>query len=461
MKKYLYLTFALLLLPLSTKAAFKDVPSYHPHIAAINYVWQEGVVSGYEDGTYRPDQTINRAEFIKIITLYRYGQTMVDMCGTGHYYSDLSRSAWYYKYFCRALDDHLIEGYPNGTMRPGQNINAAEAIKLIAIADDGLHGYRGMKKDESNPWYLKYVEYLASKNAIPLQIQSVGADLTRGQMAEMIYRLSEEVTHLPSHTALSLTGYGGGNSLIQPIEMTYLVHPTLGLFKLVLYPEKKEVVIYNDNNKTELILNFLPFNEHLEQLISGLQSGNYQLQDFYQIVDIDNDGFKDIRAYSLDVKTKNKTVDALYYFNGQTYKYDLYNKAVPSTQIDNQGAYEYCSGPVSSRYALPINQQYAHFGDLGRLFTASDCGTLRYQSVLGFFPGEIDKKLEIRLYQKPSWDLYNALYGIGFYPSDSSTNSAAESKIWIRHEVIKTERLIALKQFADQISSITDIFGNQ
>ncbi|MEK7563157.1 MAG: S-layer homology domain-containing protein, partial [Patescibacteria group bacterium] len=62
------LLLAPLLLPLQALAAFSDVSSTHPNAEAIAYVKAEGIVSGYPDGTYRPNQTINRAEFVKFVT---------------------------------------------------------------------------------------------------------------------------------------------------------------------------------------------------------------------------------------------------------------------------------------------------------------------------------------------------------------------------------------------------------
>lgn len=60
------------------RGGFSDVPFNHLNAETIDYVQANGIVSGYPDGTFRPDQTINRAEFVKIITIATFGQTMVD-----------------------------------------------------------------------------------------------------------------------------------------------------------------------------------------------------------------------------------------------------------------------------------------------------------------------------------------------------------------------------------------------
>ena len=50
-----------------TKAEFLDVKSNNPFFDAINYMQSQGVINGYEDNTYKPNNPINRAEFVKII----------------------------------------------------------------------------------------------------------------------------------------------------------------------------------------------------------------------------------------------------------------------------------------------------------------------------------------------------------------------------------------------------------
>lgn len=201
-------------------AGFSDVSPNHPNSTAIAYVRQEGVVNGYSDGTFRPDQSINRAEFVKIITLALYGQAMVDQCGTFYNFSDVSRDAWYVKYVCRACDGWLLTGYSDGTFRPSANINFVEAAKILA------NGYSLIQRTEQcngklcpdtdtidHPWFEQYVQALTTANAIPLSIESFSEPITRGEMAEMIYRLKAGITNKSSQTYEQLRDKGQGNSM--------------------------------------------------------------------------------------------------------------------------------------------------------------------------------------------------------------------------------------------------------
>jgi len=88
---------------------------------------------------------------------------------------------------------HIIQGYPDGTFHPSNNINFAEAAKIIANS----FGYQ----TGSDPiWYKPYVTALAEHFAIPDTIAAFDYFITRGEMAEMIYRLKANVTDKPSLT---------------------------------------------------------------------------------------------------------------------------------------------------------------------------------------------------------------------------------------------------------------------
>lgn len=202
-------------------AGFRDVPPSHPNFDAIQYVLDQGIVEGYPDGTFKPDQTINRAEFTKIVTLALFGQTMIDQCGTFYSFSDVPRDAWYVKFVCRARDGWLLTGYPDGTFRPAQSINFGEAAKILA------NGYNLIQRTEycngklcpdvdtvDHPWYEQYVRAIAEKNAIPTSISRFDQPITRGEMAEMIYRIHAPVTNKASQTFDSLNAAANQSAFI-------------------------------------------------------------------------------------------------------------------------------------------------------------------------------------------------------------------------------------------------------
>lgn len=183
-----------LILPSITWAQFADVVNNHPHSNAINYVHQQGLVEGYSDGTYRPDATINRVEFLKILIEAELPSTQ--SCRQAYQYNDVDWSAWYSSHIQVASCLGIVEGYPDGSFRPGHTINYAEAAKII-------NGAFVFEDSPGNPWYNPYINRLKTENATPRSNIQPDDKLTRAEMAEIIYRLkSEEVANFDSPNIL-------------------------------------------------------------------------------------------------------------------------------------------------------------------------------------------------------------------------------------------------------------------
>lgn len=186
--------------------SFSDVLSNHLNAEAIAYVKAEGIVEGYADGTYRPDTTINRAEFVKIVEEAIEDIVIINACledpiDNEPVFKDVPFGAWYEAYVCDAKGRRIIAGYPDGTFRPGINISFVEAAKIINIAFD-----LPFKTSESEEWYRPFVQKLAEENAIPTSITRFDQYITRGEMAEMIYRLKAGVKEKSSWTYEELAG---------------------------------------------------------------------------------------------------------------------------------------------------------------------------------------------------------------------------------------------------------------
>ena len=165
---------------------FSDVPTGHENADGIFYVKSHGLVQGYADGTYKPDATINRAEFVKILM----GAFEDDdrMCKIAPF-ADVDQTAWYATFAHAARCNGVVEGYADGTFRPANTINFAEAAKIIAKAFK-LEAVMTVPACEGEcPWYRDYVMMLEMKGAIPMSITRFEQQITRGEMAEMIYRL--------------------------------------------------------------------------------------------------------------------------------------------------------------------------------------------------------------------------------------------------------------------------------
>lgn len=191
----LIITLSLIFTSTPALAAFSDVPDGHPYKEAISYMQAQSIVEGYEDGTYRPDNTINRAEFTKILMYMMRMRIPIDPRGLvgkqacdvssippEKLFSDVGSNQWYSIPVCEAKANGAIGGYPDGTFKPGNTINFAEAAKIIV----NVYGY----ETGSDPvWYKPFTDALAARSAIPESITNFDKFITRGEMAEIIFRL--------------------------------------------------------------------------------------------------------------------------------------------------------------------------------------------------------------------------------------------------------------------------------
>jgi hypothetical protein len=157
---------------------FRDVSGTHVYSDGIEYVRTNEIVSGYPDGTYKPDSNINRAEFTKIIM----GAVMPTSVSGTYCFPDI-RNEWFAPYVCGAKKKGIIKGYPDGSFKPGQNISFAEAAKIIISAF-------GETVESDEIWYKPYVDRMGQKKAIPGSITTFDKNISRGEMAEIIWQKS-------------------------------------------------------------------------------------------------------------------------------------------------------------------------------------------------------------------------------------------------------------------------------
>lgn len=184
---------------------FSDVPVTHPNAEAIAYLHSQGVLEGYADGTFKPDTTISRAEFTKIATLSAYGKSNASSCLTNYpnskpyeTFTDVPMDAWYDPHVCLAMMQGVVQGYPDRTFRPQATVSFVQAAKIIA-------GSFVSYAEPTDVWYEHYVRDLAAYKAIPVSIHYFDQHITHGEMAEMIWRLGQEVSNKPSKTYEALS----------------------------------------------------------------------------------------------------------------------------------------------------------------------------------------------------------------------------------------------------------------
>ena len=107
---------------------FSDVSSSDWYGTTVATLADMGIVKGYEDGTFRPNAPITRAEFAAIATRFFDETGATYEPGT---FTDVTGSEWFAGAIMDAVNLGLIGGYEDGTVRPNNNITRAEACAIV------------------------------------------------------------------------------------------------------------------------------------------------------------------------------------------------------------------------------------------------------------------------------------------------------------------------------------------
>lgn len=148
-------------LSLTQAATFTDqsnIPSWGN--AAVEALVEAEIISGNADGSLAPWRSINRAEFLKILTT----ATEVDLiANSGVNFPDVPSDAWFAPYVHTAVSLGWAKGYPDGYFRPGNLINRAEIAKLLSEAWDLPLSLEAADAQ----WYDIYVRALVDAELLP------------------------------------------------------------------------------------------------------------------------------------------------------------------------------------------------------------------------------------------------------------------------------------------------------
>ena len=118
------------------KADFKDVAQKAWYADYIGYLAEYDIIKGYTDGTFKPEAPVTRAEFVAMAV--RYYDLFNDVAKTGYTvkYTDVSSAYWAYADIAFAKQIGWLNGYSDGSFRGDNNITRAEVVTVTNRATD-------------------------------------------------------------------------------------------------------------------------------------------------------------------------------------------------------------------------------------------------------------------------------------------------------------------------------------
>ncbi len=185
--------------PVITKI-FTDIPSTNPFAGKLQYLKDQKIMGGYGDGSFKPLNPMNRAEFIK--TLVNAKNDSPIQSPQTNCFKDI-HNEWYAPYVCDAKKEGWIKGYSDNTFRPATSINRAEALKIFVNVYDldtaGQAPDQNLSDFPKTQWYTPYVwtagqdglitDWSSANKTGGLSPKDMGAAISRLDVATTIYQL--------------------------------------------------------------------------------------------------------------------------------------------------------------------------------------------------------------------------------------------------------------------------------
>lgn len=191
-KKFLIMSMCLLIavsmIPSAALAfgEFSDVPAGVWYENQVTRLVSQGIIGGYPDGTFKPNKTVTRAEFAKMICLAM--KWSLDEPSEASF-KDVPKSNWTYRYAETAKANGAISGYSDGTFKPAKNITRAEMAKIVAETLNLPTAHSTLNDADSVWWAKAYIGACVNSGIIsgyPDNTFKPNKEATRAEAAKII-----------------------------------------------------------------------------------------------------------------------------------------------------------------------------------------------------------------------------------------------------------------------------------
>jgi hypothetical protein len=175
---------------------FPDLPNEFTGKKEIEYMAAMNLIKGFSDGSFGPDKGVTRAEFATML-VKAFHLTSKDNGKTN--FSDVSTSDWFGNAVAAAVDHKLLSGYEDGTFRPNKLINRSEMAVMVFGAHNMVYtSYHSMKYVEYQDnydipkWAQNAVSFVKYNGFAPkVKKFEPTKPVSRAEAAVMLYRLLE------------------------------------------------------------------------------------------------------------------------------------------------------------------------------------------------------------------------------------------------------------------------------
>ena len=285
-------------------AAFSDVQPTAAYSQAVSALSQLGVINGYEDGTFKPDNDVTRAEFTAMLMRVLGAGSVGSTSSADLPFTDISDTdssiSWAIPNINTAYKNGIINGYPeDNTFRPNANVLYEEAVKMVVCA----LGYGSYVNTDVEPWYSDYINQARTMTIIKnaQNMGNVGSPASRACIAQMLYDSLEvplvETGMVTNKTLLGdYLGYIKNTGYISANDVTSLDNPDVTMHDNQIQIRAREPGSNNYEVHTYAVDNVAAFQNKL----------GYQIDFFYN----KNTANQSVRSlFSYEIKENNSTME--------------------------------------------------------------------------------------------------------------------------------------------------------
>ena len=299
---------------ISVNAAFSDVADDNSYKNAITTLTTLKVINGYDDGTFKPDQSITRAEFTKLVVyMLGYGAFSTQITQ----FNDVPTTHWANANIKTAYDLNIINGYDDTTFKPDDSVTYEQALKMMVCT----LGYQSFAEGKGG--YPKGYQAQGSTLGLTKGVSGVAYDApaTRGVVAQIMYNALEVDMYELKDNEWKSANKTLLNDYLNVYKLKGTVvgveESTTSDCKTDLYPGQMSVLDSKTNE--EYIIDYTEYTKVLSEMTAFL---GQTVQVYYRqdknsedrwLVEVDNETYsnKELLLYSYEIDS----------YSGYTIKY--------------------------------------------------------------------------------------------------------------------------------------------
>lgn len=243
-----------------------------------NFLNNIGVLNGYPDGDLKLNNNITREEFSKLIVLVSNFKNTVDLTSKSSVFKDVEKTRWSAPYIKVAVKNSILQGYPDLTFRPTNNINLEEA-SVIALR---LLQYTS--NDYGTAWPYSQVTYAKEKGILEGINKNIGEDITRQDAINIIFNTLCSKVNGTTYTYMNVLEYDIAEDIIiistnkedKTLEANQ-IYTSAGIFKCVNEIKgdiigTKATLVFNSDKE---VVSVVPQKQNVEKysIISAINNG--------------------------------------------------------------------------------------------------------------------------------------------------------------------------------------------